>query len=178
MNDVRNTPNTHVQLSLFRVDISLRFSFLFSLFLFRSASQTIFLNERRDARRGEERTVPCTLLRDRYEWRWRTGATGKLLTQVSFTYVLLYVHLYAFSHGNSTAEIPDAFGPALLRAGRMRSLARSRSANNGPRTRKGRRARVNYSARIITVANKSFITLLCCVPEFGGGYLPRETKLT
>lgn len=97
-------------------DISLRFSL--SLSFLSSVSQTIFLTERHVNARGEECFMYVIMRQVRMAVTY--GCNDKLLMQVSHLHTS-YIYLYAFSRGNSTAEIPDAFRVT----GRMRNCARS-----------------------------------------------------
>lgn len=137
---------------LFRLSISLRF-FLF--FLFWSVANN-FLEW---TVRCGERSVSYTLLRDKYEWRcrerwWIVDASLVLRTRIC-------IFVWKFNHRNTGRVLVSSRA-----TGRMRNRARpsrvSWSTNNGSWTREEGRVGVNYFARVITVANKSFITLLLC----------------
>lgn len=129
-----------------------------------------------------ERSVSYTLLRDRYEWRWRPMGVMENCwrgSRLHVSYVYMYMHIRVEIQ-RSKCRTRFSFVPRCRPW--VRNHARpwrvSRSTNNGPWTREARRARVNYSARVITVANKSFITLLLRAWIWGGDSPRNEINLS
>jgi len=107
-----NTRDIQFSYELIFLSVSLSLSFLSSV------SQTIFLTERHVNARGEGCFVYVIMRQVRMAVTY--GCNDKLLMQVSHLHTS-YIYLYAFSRGNSTAEIPDAFRVT----GRMRNCARA-----------------------------------------------------
>lgn len=125
-----------------------------------------------------ERSVSYTLLRDSYEWV--ALPEHELLMWVSFTYILrICICIFALKFNRQNIGhglVSFALLDRIRNRGRPSRV--SRSTNNGPWTREERRVRVNYSARVITVANKSFITLLLRVWIWGGNPPRNEINLS